>query len=350
MDGSRPLDPDRWRDNVAAGAEEQILGAVETLRDFPVLDGTVQRIIAIADDPDTTTADLVGCLEADPAFAVTDRLNLTVFTRAHRFRVAGDHWAERYKRSSLYTEFYVKHGFLHAAGLYCRVGAASAYLIIESEALADAAFDERARRLLQVVEPAFRSSVCSLARADGGHWSAAALLDAIGEPVALVGLDGRWVHRSPAFDAVLATNRSEVRRVLLEEIVHGARELLGVVCSPTAYRREVVRRPIQPTWTRDGFTVFATTVDLPGDPQPVCLIRVSPARGASVAQAVAAGLSDREAGVAMYLADGLSNKEIAQRLSISPHTARRHTENILRKLGISSRASVARALRELHEG
>src|SRR3954453_16278229 len=69
MDGSRPLDPDRWRDHLGTGAEEQILGAIETLRDFPVLDGTVQRIIAIADDPDTTTADLVGCLEADPPFA-----------------------------------------------------------------------------------------------------------------------------------------------------------------------------------------------------------------------------------------------------------------------------------------
>src|SRR3954468_7902618 len=69
MEGPRPLDPARWRDNVAAGAEEQVLEAVETLRDFPVLDGTVQRVIAIADDPDTTTADLVGCLEADPTFA-----------------------------------------------------------------------------------------------------------------------------------------------------------------------------------------------------------------------------------------------------------------------------------------
>jgi diguanylate cyclase (GGDEF)-like protein/putative nucleotidyltransferase with HDIG domain len=69
MDGPRPLDPARWRDTIAPGAEEQLLEAIETLRDFPVLDGTVQRIIAIADDPDTTTADLVGCLEADPTFA-----------------------------------------------------------------------------------------------------------------------------------------------------------------------------------------------------------------------------------------------------------------------------------------
>src|SRR4051794_11227196 len=69
MEGSRGMDPNRWRDNVAPDAEERILGAVGTLKDFPVLDGTVQRIIAIADDPDTTTADLVGCLEADPTFA-----------------------------------------------------------------------------------------------------------------------------------------------------------------------------------------------------------------------------------------------------------------------------------------
>src|SRR5690242_1147307 len=69
MEAARPLDPARWRDTIAPGAEEQLLGAIERLRDFPVLDGTVQRIIAIADDPDTTTADLVGCLEADPTFA-----------------------------------------------------------------------------------------------------------------------------------------------------------------------------------------------------------------------------------------------------------------------------------------
>jgi DNA-binding CsgD family transcriptional regulator len=292
---------------------------------------------------------VVGGYESDAAIAVTARLKLSVFTRAHRYRVAGDHWTARYKRSRLYTEFYVKHGLFHAAGLYCRVGQATAYVGIESDALADEGFDERARRLLQVVEPVFQSSVRSLSRADSRHWTAAALLDALDEPVALVGTDGRWVHRSATFDTALATVSRDDRGALLAEMVHRARELLAIVCATKAHRREAVQRSVQPTWTSDGLTVSVTTVDIPGSPEPVCLIRIATSGGASLATAAAAGLSDREATVAMCLVDGLSNKEIARRLSISPHTARRHTESVLRKLGISSRASVARALRAVNQ-
>jgi DNA-binding CsgD family transcriptional regulator len=52
-------------------------------------------------------------------------------------------------------------------------------------------------------------------------------------------------------------------------------------------------------------------------------------------------LTPREAEVALLLAEGLDNRRIAERLSISPHTARRHTEHVLRGLGIDSRAAVA---------
>ena len=62
-------DPARWRDAVRPEAEERLLGAIDELADFPVLDGTVSRVIAIADDPETTTADLVAVLEGDPTFA-----------------------------------------------------------------------------------------------------------------------------------------------------------------------------------------------------------------------------------------------------------------------------------------
>jgi diguanylate cyclase (GGDEF)-like protein/putative nucleotidyltransferase with HDIG domain len=66
---ARGIDPARWRDAVAPEAEERLVGAIDQLADFPVLDGTVSRVIAIADDPETTTADLVAVLEADPTFA-----------------------------------------------------------------------------------------------------------------------------------------------------------------------------------------------------------------------------------------------------------------------------------------
>jgi DNA-binding CsgD family transcriptional regulator len=52
-------------------------------------------------------------------------------------------------------------------------------------------------------------------------------------------------------------------------------------------------------------------------------------------------LTPREADVALLLAKGLSNRAVADRLYISPHTARRHTEKVLDKLDLSSRSAVA---------
>ena len=49
------------------------------------------------------------------------------------------------------------------------------------------------------------------------------------------------------------------------------------------------------------------------------------------------GLTPREREVLQLLAEGLNDKEIAQRLHVSPQTARTHMENILNKLGVNSR-------------
>jgi DNA-binding CsgD family transcriptional regulator len=56
-------------------------------------------------------------------------------------------------------------------------------------------------------------------------------------------------------------------------------------------------------------------------------------------------LTEKEAHVAILLADRRSNAEIAETLRISPHTARRHTENVMLKLNVNSRFSVETALR-----
>ena len=58
-------------------------------------------------------------------------------------------------------------------------------------------------------------------------------------------------------------------------------------------------------------------------------------------------LTRREADVARLLAVGKSNAEVAEALSISEHTARRHTEQVLLKLGVRSRAAVAPLLAEV---
>jgi DNA-binding CsgD family transcriptional regulator len=55
-------------------------------------------------------------------------------------------------------------------------------------------------------------------------------------------------------------------------------------------------------------------------------------------------LTRKESHVALLLAQRRSNAEIAEELRISPHTARRHTENVMLKLNVTSRYSVEAAL------
>jgi len=52
-------------------------------------------------------------------------------------------------------------------------------------------------------------------------------------------------------------------------------------------------------------------------------------------------LSPRERDVLRLVAEGLSDADIAERLVLSPHTVHRHVSNILRKLGLHSRAAAA---------
>jgi DNA-binding NarL/FixJ family response regulator len=56
------------------------------------------------------------------------------------------------------------------------------------------------------------------------------------------------------------------------------------------------------------------------------------------------GLTATEVRVAHALAEGCSNAVIAERLTISVHTVRRHVENVFRKLGVNARAAVAARL------
>jgi DNA-binding CsgD family transcriptional regulator len=56
-------------------------------------------------------------------------------------------------------------------------------------------------------------------------------------------------------------------------------------------------------------------------------------------------LSGREREIAMLAADGLSSKEIADRLYLSVRTVNNHLQNVYSKLGVSSRADLARSLR-----
>jgi DNA-binding NarL/FixJ family response regulator len=73
----------------------------------------------------------------------------------------------------------------------------------------------------------------------------------------------------------------------------------------------------------------------------VALNRLTPSPPDPSALAERFGLTRQEVRVAFLLAEGKKDAEIARALCISWHTARRHVERALHKLGVHSRAAVA---------
>ena len=63
-------------------------------------------------------------------------------------------------------------------------------------------------------------------------------------------------------------------------------------------------------------------------------------------QGVGDALTDRERDVLLGLRDGRTTAEIAQRLSISPVTVRRHVSEVLRKLQVPDREAAVRLMRD----
>lgn len=59
-------------------------------------------------------------------------------------------------------------------------------------------------------------------------------------------------------------------------------------------------------------------------------------------ESLAGPLTERESEVLALVAEGLNNREIGERLGISPKTAARHRENLMRKLGLHNRTELVK--------
>ena len=199
-------------------------------------------------------------------------------------------------------------------------------------------FGEHTVRLLNTLMPSFRSGLDALSRL-GAHRAA---LDALTEPLAAFGPSGRELHRNTALSSLLASDPESAQ--LEGMITQLGRSHSHPSWSDGPPAAEAALRTAHARYT------LRTTMLPPGlfgaDPAVLVTVAVDRAPSLPAAETIRErlGLTIREAEVALLLAEGLSNAELADRLFIATATARRHTENILGKLGLTKRAAVAATL------
>lgn len=239
-----------------------------------------------------------------------------------------------FRRTEFYHDYVRRHALYDGLGYRVRSGPDShAWLTFHYAQEQDEDAVRRRASLLRLLLPAFRAGVQLDRRL--GEWRRGAVqsLDEQGDAVMLCSASGRVLHANPA----------------LRRLVDADPEGPELWSAMTALARELSQAaagmPV-PTATRQVRTALGTYAAVALLAGPL----LTPAHVTVVLQPIGVsgdelrqrfGLTAREVQVARLLALGRRNAELAHELGISEFTARRHTERVLRKLGVESRAQVA---------
>jgi DNA-binding CsgD family transcriptional regulator/PAS domain-containing protein len=280
-------------------------------------------------------------------------LELGAFTRAAIYR---DRLPELY-RSEYYNEYLVPNRAYDVLGMTTALGTPDCVvnLYFHHASPTGRHFGARGLSLARMLFPAFKAGVHASYTMFQRRHRLAHLADALSAGVALADGTGRIVHRN---QALLAITRSEPHREILEaHLVSAAREcvvaLVGRCHTAPGLRRHPDARRLRGTAVTPTarYTVTASALDRePSSYGLAVAIIVERADQATFAESALRDryhLTPREIEVARLLDRGSSNVEVARILGISAATARHHTEAVLLKLGLSSRARVPSLLATL---
>ena len=225
-------------------------------------------------------------------------------------------------------------------GLYSTVPQGEVLLWILLERPDVHPFGEHATMLLRALLPSLNAGLDALSRFNAHRQT----LDAVSEPLIVFGRTGIERHRNSAFTRILE-DEPERDRIMME-----IRRLVTSIQPfdiPAPNGSRLAAAPQSTIRTAGaGYNLRASVVGSSTFDADAAIL-VSLVRHAPPTLPPAGvlrerfGLTDRESEVALLLAEGLSNTDIADRLFLSPHTARRHTANIFDKIGVSSRKALA---------
>jgi DNA-binding CsgD family transcriptional regulator len=334
--------PTQWR-AAAASAVRELLRADSAMSMLPAADEA--PVVDVNADPDGLAAYLQHYVQYDRGAEQAFKLGK---------RVA--HFSELYDftdpvNRSLHEAFCKRFGFMDTIAVmeHSADGRLVAAIPLYHERLGVRDFGERELTLLELLQPAFRAGVQLFLHGLADRNRIPGLLESVRDAVALFAADGRAVGESVAFTAAL--RESGAPSQLAREAQALARRAAGVIGGTEAV--DAIASDTSP-WERIAVTaagrwclrasLIPAGILLPQASVLVSLVPVG-TRLLSAGEALARyRLTRREWDVARCIARGMRNAEIAVALDIRPSTARRHTEKVLAKLGVASRAAVAARL------
>lgn len=253
-----------------------------------------------------------------------------------------------YRRSPFYRDTMREAGLYDQLGLSVDLPAGEAFVWIWFDRRRTPRFAGHRLLLLRALLPCLKAGLDSIVQIKADREA----LDGLTEALVVFGPDGRELHRNAAFCRLISSEPQKDQDKLLGEMQQLAHRMVRPGLNrydrqsrsgPDAQRRVVTGTA---TFTIAGVLTPQATF---GAGANVMVSVVPHGRGllpSSEQLRERFALTRREAEVALLLAEGLSNDDLAARLFVSPHTARRHTERTLEKLGLRSRKALALKLIE----
>lgn len=201
-------------------------------------------------------------------------------------------------------------------------------------------------QLLNLMLPAFEANVhfrqCLLDRY--ADWTTR--IDEMEEALAIFNVDGKEYYRNTTLRQLLSTEP------LADALVEALRLFvaqLQTLATPQPGEMMTTSRNITLGYQSYYLRGYLDRFLLPIPTLMVAVERVSALPTPALLRSTF-NLTPREVEVTQLLVQGFTDREVAKELFISVHTARRHSENVLRKLGISSRTGIAHYCRQMKGG
>jgi DNA-binding CsgD family transcriptional regulator/uncharacterized protein len=246
-----------------------------------------------------------------------------------------------YRTSDYYNEYARPMG--KADTLFASTGwgdltaSSTASIQFHRQRLGSRRFAEREVTILRLLYPAFMAGVDTWRVWDRHRSDLLRVIDTAGQAAMVLDLTGRAVHLTPAMAALL--NADGAGMDLEARVRAAARTFVGSRADD-----RLLSPPVQQIETAAARYAMrlCTYGNETSSPLIVAVLeRLTPQTRSEEELRSAYLLTPAEARVAVLLGLGRSNAEVARILTISPHTARRHTERVFSKLGVHSRSEVA---------